>query len=416
MKMGYLRLPGADLFMVNEKSLVKRIMVTEADKFPKHQHIEEVLKPLLGESIFTTNGEIWRKQRAMIDPAFSHTRLEKAFPLMNEAVQEMLERMLRQESGTENIIDVEMTHITADIIFRTILSAPLSAEDAQQIFSAFNEFQEAVQRITLLHAYRLPAYFQKKKSEKSAAKIRPILAKVIRKRYEDFQSGTDIENRDILSSLMHATDKESGKHFSYDELVDHICMLFLAGHETSASALTWSLYLVSECPDIQQKIYAEICEVTKGGEINFTHIKKLKFTFDVFREALRLYPPVGFFLRTASEDTCMRDREVKKDAMVMVSPWLIHRHQDQWKCPHQFMPERFAENDAKESLKSSYLPFGKGQRLCIGQGFANQEAVLILANLIRNFRFENPQGQIPEPLGRVTVRPRKAIKLIMHKR
>ena len=411
MKLGDVRLPSGWLFMPVESSFVKQVMVDEWKEFPKHHKIEEVLKPLLGESIFTTNGETWRKQRAMIDPAFAHTRLEKAFPLMQQAVDDMMLRLQEHPANSSWHVDLEMTHITADIIFRTILSTPLSAEDAEEIFTAFNQFQEATQRVMVLNTYKLPSFGAQRASKLAAARIRPILANIIKKRYDDFQAGIDVENKDILSALMIARDENTGAAFGYDELVDHVCMLFLAGHETTASSLTWTLYLIASCPDIQNKMRSEIAEVTSGNPISFEHIKKLKFTFDVFCESLRLYPPVGFFLRESAKNTKLHRKDVPKGSSVMVAPWLIHRNQDQWKNAQEFCPHRFADKSSEDSIKNSYLPFGAGPRICVGKGFANQEAVLILASLVQAFSFEVVASHKVEPVGRVTIRPKNGVLL-----
>jgi cytochrome P450 len=411
MKVGHVKIFKKEIFMVNEPSLVKKVMVDEWKDFPKHHLLTDVLKPLLGESIFTTNGEVWRKQRDMIDPAFAHTRLEKAFPLMSDAVADMLKRIEAEAKSGKFVVDPEMTHITADIIFRTILSYPLSTQEAHQIFEAFNKFQAVTQKIMVLKSYGFPTFHYRRKSEKAAAEIRPVLGRIIKQRYDDFQSGKDTENRDILSAMMISKDKNTGLPFGYEELVDHVTMLFLAGHETTASSLTWSLYLLASCKHIQDKVREEIKQVTGGEIIRFEHIKKLSYTFDVFSESLRLYPPVGFFMREAAKDNQLKDRKVCKHAMVMVAPWLIHRHKKQWKDAESFKPERFQDEDSKESIKCSYLPFGSGPRICIGKGFANQEAVLILASIVQKFELEAIAGKVPEPVGRVTIRPKDEIEL-----
>ena len=421
MKMGRVRLPRMELFMVNEPNMVKQILTTDYKKYPKHHLIEHLLKPLLGESIFTTNGQIWESQREMMNPAFIHTRLEKVFPLMNSAIQEMVERIAQYNENEAVDIDVDMTHITADIIFRTILSTKINAQEAEQIYNAFNKFQEITQRIMVYKSYMLPTYFLWKKSLKESGKIRAILAPIIKTRYEEFYSDNRKSYDDILDALLNAKHEETGKVFGYEELVDHISMLFLAGHETSASALTWSLYLLANTPDIQQKVFQEVEAVTGGNEIEFQHIRKLEYTANVFNEALRLYPPVGFFLREATETKCIFNKTVKKGAFVMLSPWLLQRHRKQWVEPDSFIPERFdskteMHEKCKEAIKNAYMPFGAGPRICIGKGFAIQESTMVLANLAKNFEFRMKPGHIPEATGRVTVRAENGVKLLIKKR
>ena len=415
MKLGHVRLPGLNVFIPVENSLVKRVLVDEWKDFPKHHGIEKALKPLLGEGILTNNGEKWRKQRAMIDPAFAHTRLEKAFPLMNAAVDDMLARLKAHDETKPLHVDLEMTHVTADIIFRTILSHTLSATEAEEVFSAFHDFQESIQRAMVLNTYKLPSFRDKKAGEKAAARIRAVFATIIKKRYDAYVAGTDTENRDILSALMIARDAETGEAFTYEELVDHVSVLFLGGHETAASSLTWGMYLIASCPDIQNQMRTEIEEATAVQPINNDHLKKLKFTIDVFAETLRLYPPIGFFLRESTKDCTMRGKQIKKGAMVLVAPWLIHRNKDQWKDAEKFCPFRFKDKESESSIKNSYIPFGAGPRICIGKGFANQEAILILANLVKNFEFTVTPGHVPEPIGRVTIRPKNGVMLQIKK-
>lgn len=418
MKLGHVKLPKTDLFMPCEPSLVKKVMKTEYKDYPKHKLLGKMLKPLLGESIFTTNGKEWERQRKMMNPAFAHTHLKTVFPLMSDAVNDMVNRFNRYKADELIHIDVEMTHITADVIFRTILSHPLKGEEAEELFLAFNNFQELSQKIMTLKVYGIPTFFIRKKSEAEAAKIRNILASVIKERYDSYHNGEPQKHDDILFTMLKAEDERTGENFKYEELVDHILMLFLAGHETSASALTWSLYLIAACPHTQQKLKQEIEQVAGGESIEYEHVKQLKFTHDVFREALRLYPPVGFFLREAAKEKEMRKKKIKKGDMVIVSPWLIHRHRDQWEDPDSFCPARFSDDSekSKKSIKESYLPFGDGPRICIGAGFATQEAIIILANLVQNFEFKTSKDHTPEPVGRVTIRPKNGVWLFASKR
>jgi cytochrome P450 len=431
MKMGQVKLPGIQIYMVNQPELVKKVMVNEVNDFPKHEMMGKILKPLLGESIFTTNGDVWRRQRDMMNDSFSHTKLKRVFPLMYDAIELMLERFAESlHKGSVNI-DMEMTHVTADIIFRTILSHPLSADEANRIFTAFNKYQVITQRIMVFESYRLPCDWLYKRSEKQAHKIRNVLAPIIKKRHDIFLATRKDNNKDILNSLMKAKDKE-GKSFSYEELVDHISMLFLAGHETSASALTWSLYLLANCTEAQQNIRSEVNRILSSREekkFEYEDMKNLKYTKAVFFEALRLYPPVGFFNRQAMKNCTMRDKKIKAGDSVMISPWLLQRHRNEWNAPDYFIPERFMDDgkpdysftneaeqkDDNKAIKQAYIPFGLGQRICIGKGFAIQEAVLALATLVHNFEFKNLKNQTPEPVGRVTIRPKKAIKLQVKK-
>lgn len=411
MKMGQFSQPGMTAYMVNDPDWVRRILIKNPKAYPKHQMMHRMLEPLLGNSIFTSNGAVWQRQRALVDQAFAQARLRLVFPLMIESVQEMLGRLDKVADGQSYEVDSEMTHVAADIIFKTIFSKSLDAESANIIYEAFIEFQHYAQKAMMLMIYHLPPYFATKASKKPAIKIRNIIATLTAKRYAERANGTDKNYQDILSALMDAKNPTDGSQFSYDEMVDQICMLFLAGHETSASALAWSLYLLSKCPDLQTKILNEITEKVGSKSIDYADVKQLNWVVDTFRESMRLYPPVGFFVRESTEDHCIRDKDVKAGSPILVSPWLIHRHRELWDEPDTFAPERFSTESGKASLKCAYIPFSKGPRVCIGAAFAMQEAVLTLANIVRRYEIFPVENHTPRVVGRITIRSENGIRI-----
>jgi len=241
--------------------------------------------------------------------------------------------------------------------------------------------------------------------------IRRILSEIIARRFEEVKQSGSSPKLDILNGLMQAVDPVAGDRFTYQETVDQVCMLFLAGHETSASALAWSLYLLSHRPDLQVRMREEIREHTIGGDLSFSAIRKLRLTSNVFREALRLYPPVGFFAREAVEDSRIRDKNVPAGSAVLISPWLIQRHRDLWERPDEFDPDRFDTLEGKESSKCAYLPFSAGPRVCVGMAFATQEAILILSSVVRRYQLEPVLSHEPKPVGRVTIRSDNGIRV-----
>ncbi len=418
MKMGHVKLPKLNTFVVNEPSLVRLILSEQPQNFPKNGLMHKILEPLLGDSIFTTNGAVWERQRKMMDAAFEITKLRKVFPLMSASVDDMLLRFEKlSNSRTPLHMDIEMTHITADIIFRTILGKKLDGDDAHEIFEAFTKYQEYALRSMLLICYGLPTFWHWRKCLKSAKRIRVLLEAVIGERYNDyFVNGEKTKHADILNALMEARDPDTGLPFSKEELVDHVSIIFLAGHETSASALTWAFYLLA-CDQHRQNIVAgEALALVSDREINFSDVFKFNFASDVFRETLRLYPPVGFFMREAACPFTMRNKNIPQGATVTLSPWLLQRHRSHWENPDTFEPERFQNGCSAESIKNAYIPFGKGPRVCIGAGFATQEALLVMASLLKEFRFDCSTAHTPEPVGRVTIRPANGVHLFLRRR
>lgn len=421
MKMGHVRLPGLDVFMVNQPDLVRRIMVEDTASFPKHRLLGEILEPLLGESIFTTNGQQWKAQRDMLDPAFAYARVQRVFGLMEDAVGDLMIDLESKEASPWLDMDHHMTRVTADIIFRTIMSVSLKPEVADAVIKAFARFQAETPKFALKRMFKLPGWFgfgrSEQRRQKAAQDIRLVIESIVQPRYlEARQENEAPVETDILSSLLMAKDATSGAFFSLDEIVDQVCMLFLAGHETSASALTWALYLLALYPEIQESAYAEVAGALQGGSPNIDNLKKMALIRDVFREALRLYPPVGFFARECEAATSMRDKTMPKGSAVMVSPWLIHRHRDFWDHPDEFDPGRFSRETPKAPLRDIYLPFGTGPRVCIGAAFALQEAVLVLSSLLTHYRFELLDGFAPAPVGRLTIRSENGMRMVLKRR
>ncbi|EAC1430397.1 cytochrome P450 [Campylobacter jejuni] len=413
MQTGYVKMPNFDLYVINDTKEVKRMMVDEVREFPKSAFLHELLSPLLGESIFTTNGEVWKKQRELLRPSFEMTRINKVFNLMSEAVADMMDRFSKYPNHAIIEVDEAMTFITADVIFRTIMSSKLDEEKGKKILNAFVTFQEQSVHTAMRRMFRFPKWLSYVLGDRKRAKagdvIRQVLSDIIKPRYD---MADNAEFEDILGSLLLVVDADMNKRFSFEEILDQVAMLFLAGHETTASSLTWTLYLLSLYPKEQEKAYEEITQVLQGGAIEISHLRQFKYLTNIFKESLRLYPPVGFFAREAKKDTQVRDKLIKKGSGVVIAPWLIHRHEEFWTNPHGFNPSRF-EGEYK---KDAYLPFGVGERICIGQGFAMQEAILILANILKTYKLELEEGFVPDVVGRLTVRSANGMRIKFSKR
>ncbi|HED5744620.1 TPA: cytochrome P450 [Campylobacter jejuni] len=413
MQTGYVKMPNFDLYVINDTKEVKRMMVDEVREFPKSAFLHELLSPLLGESIFTTNGEVWKKQRELLRPSFEMTRINKVFNLMSEAVADMMDRFSKYSNHAVIEVDEAMTFITADVIFRTIMSSKLDEEKGKKILNAFVTFQEQSVHTAMRRMFRFPKWLSYVLGDRKRAKagdvIRQVLSDIIKPRYD---MADNAEFEDILGSLLLVVDADTNKRFSFEEILDQVAMLFLAGHETTASSLTWTLYLLSLYPKEQEKAYEEITQVLQGGAIEISHLRQFKYLTNIFKESLRLYPPVGFFAREAKKDTQVRDKLIKKGSGVVIAPWLIHRHEEFWTNPHGFNPSRF-EGEYK---KDAYLPFGVGERICIGQGFAMQEAILILANILKTYKLELEEDFVPDVVGRLTVRSANGMRIKFSKR
>ncbi|MCH5322540.1 MAG: cytochrome P450 [Helicobacter sp.] len=418
MRAGSVRMPGFDLHIINDPKGVRQVMVEEVKEFPKSQLLHELLSPLLGESIFTTNGEVWAKQRELLRPSFEMTRISKVFNLMSEAVNDLMQKLSQYPNGAVVEVDEQMTFVTADVIFRTIMSEKLDEKRGKEVLDAFAIFQEKTVHTAMIRMFKLPSWcaflLGEQKRRKAGETIRKVLSDIIAPRYEAFQKEGGGKYEDILDSLLRVIDTQTQKPFSFKEILDQVAMLFLAGHETTASSLTWTLYILSLAQEEQEKAYQEIIQIAQNEPFALEHIKQMKYLTNIFKESLRLYPPVGFFARSAERETEICDKLIQKGSGVVVAPWLIHRHEKYWKNPHEFDPTR---HEHKENItKDTYMPFGMGKRICIGEGFAMQEAILILANVLRTYKLELQEGFVPDVVGRLTIRSANGMYIKMTRR
>lgn len=418
MQMGRVKMPGFDLYVVNDPKEVRRIMVEEVREFPKSELLHRLLVPLLGESIFTTNGRVWEKQRELLRPSFEMTRINKVFNLMSEAAADLMLRFDRYEDGVIIEVDEHMTFVTADVIFRTIMSSKLDEEKGKKVLDAFVTVQEQTVKTAMRKMFCFPRWLSyllgERKRLQAGMTIRKVLSDIIKPRYEAVGKAGENNYEDILSSLLQVVDADTNERFSFEEILDQVSMLFLAGHETTASSLTWTLYLLSLYPEHQEKAFEEIISVAKQDKFEISHLKNFKYLTNIFKESLRLYPPVGFFAREAKKECQMRDKNIKEGSGVVVAPWLIHRHERFWSDPNGFDPTR--HEDKSKILKDTYMPFGMGERICIGQGFAMQEAILILANILRKYKLELQENFVPDVVGRLTVRSANGMNIKFTKR
>lgn len=411
MKMGEFPLPRLNFFVVNEPALVAEFMDDPARQFPKHRMLNDMLDPLLGRSVFSVNGKEWEDQRRMINPAFAHTNLARAFPAMAAAGADLIAMLRARVAGGAPIdIDPLMTHVTADIIFRTMFSQALSEAESTRIYNAFNRYQRFAQPSTILWLYRLPRFIWRVRMRRAAAHVHALFAPVLRARLAANAAG-EAAQADILQALIAARHPETGAGFDYQALMDQLSIIFLAGHETSASALGWTLYCLANDAPLQARLHAEIFAATGGGPITFQSLKALDGVRNLFREGLRLYPPVSFLPREVTCPIERRGKAMKPGDLVVVAPWLIQRSANHWRCPHAFDPDRFARPDEAAAGKDAWLPFGRGPRICVGAGFAQQEAHLILAEIIRAFSLAPVPGQAPSLISRLTLRPKRGIWL-----
>ena len=424
---GALRFMGLNLLLVNEPAAVRQVMVSEVEAFPKHPYMLWILEPLIGRGIFAVNGEEWAQQRRLLDQAFQMAQLQRVMPQMAAACQASLARLEAQVAGDlvagrSVDADAEMTLVTADVIVRTILSRSLEGAEAEAIFAAFTRYQKRAGRALMLRLLRLPRRRLQGYLARDAAPIRAWLAAAIDARLNAPAAHTP---GDLLAALIEARDPETGACFSREQLLDQVCVLFLAGHETSASALGMAVYLLGCFPEVQQRLRAEVLEVlgSRAGApdrpLGFEDLRQLSYGAAIFNETLRLYPPLSFFSRESQANTELAGSRCPMRALVTISPWVIQRHEQHWSEPNAFRPERFlsdANADDRRWARDAFLPYGLGPRKCPGAAFAQQEALLVLAELVRRFEVLPDPGHEPELVARLTLRSRNGIRVRLRAR
>lgn len=411
MKMGEIRLPGRIMYIANELPLVDRIL-RGGTAFPKHRELVRNLSPLIGNSVFSANGEDWESQRAMVNPAFAHTALGRSMPLMVAAADDLLARLEAADKSRPVDIDPMMTHVAADIIFRTLFSEALDEERSNIIHTAFGRFQRLAHSASMLRLYGAPAGWFEKRSVAPARAIHDVFRPIVEARFADFHARGEAPHRDILQSLIEARHPETGAPFTLQQVMDQVSTVFLAGHETSASTMTWALYMLAECAHIQDAAREEVQALADGASLTAAMLKDMGHVRNIFRETLRLYPPVAFLPREVTCPMTMRDKQLEEGAMLVVAPWLTQRNKDNWACPHGFDPDRFDDPANADMVKQAWFPFGRGPRVCVGAGFAQQEVMTVIASVLRRYRLSVPQGWKPEPISRLTIRPRTGMRLM----
>ncbi len=398
-------------YLVNDPALVNLVLVERPQDFPKSDRIGEGLRPLLGRSVFVTNGEEWRRQRRIIDPAFEGGRICDTFPAMLAAGAAAVARM------PEGLVEVEeeMSHAAAEVIFRTLFSIPIDHEVAGAVFQEFRVYQRSQPILNLAAFLPLPSWvprFHRGATKRSAAVIRGLITRLTEARAGAIAAGSAPD--DLATKIMTTPDPLTGQRFDTAEMVDQVAIFFLAGHETSASALSWALYLLAMDGQIQARVAAEVALLPP--QPSFSDLSKLRLTRDVFRETLRLYPPVPMMVRENTSAEQMRGRRVAKGAQIVLSPWHLHRHNRIWPEPDAFDPDRWTREENKTCARDAFMPFSAGPRVCPGAGFAMVEGTLLLALLVRAFQVDLVTGKDPVPVAHLTVRARDGIWLKITRR
>jgi cytochrome P450 len=366
-----------------------------------------MLSAVLGQGLVTSSGEVWRRDRQLIQPAFQREQIEKYAVVMVAYTQRLLDDW---RPGQTRDVHAELMRLTLEIVAQTLFSASVSGQ-AEEVGRAMD---------TVMHYWAGPAavfsWWQRLPTpgnfrfRRAMKRLNEILLGAIAQR----RSG-DSGPEDLLSRLLHARDEEGGG-LSDQQLRDELVTLFLAGHETTAVALTFCFYLLAGHPEVEARLAAELDEVLAGATPTVGHLPRLPYTEWVVKEAMRLYPPVPSIGREALADCEIGGYPVPKGTQVSPVQWVTHRDARWFDDPLAFRPERWDNDLARRLPRCAYFPFGDGPRVCIGSQFALMEAVLILATVATRFRLALAAGQTLALLPSITLRPRAGVRMVVHER
>lgn len=404
-----LNTPPEEVFLVNHPDLIKEVFTTLNQYMVKGRALQRA-RTFLGEGLLTSEGEFHRRQRRLSQPAFHRQRIATYSEAMVDLAIRYRQRLT---DGREVDVAREMMALTMSIVAKTLFDADIEDESGEigealsQIVHAFNflilPFADLIEKIPL------PGINKFRKAQRT---LDDMIFKMI-----DERRATGRDRGDLLSMLLMAQDEEEGRGGMTDrQLRDEVLTLFLAGHETTANALTWTWYLLSLHPEVEARMHREIDSVLAGRRPSFEDVKNLKYTEMVFAESMRLYPPAWGLGRRALVDVVIGEYLIPAGSLVLVSQYVMHRDARYYPDPERFDPERFTPEAQSGRPKYAYFPFGGGARQCIGESFAWMEGVLLLAALAQKWRFELVKGHPVEPEAVITLRPKYGMKMVIRSR
>jgi cytochrome P450 len=389
---------------------VKAILHSRAAEFPKGALQNDVLRPLLGSAMITSEGEQWRWQRSATAPLFRHEEILRYGPVMTEAAEAAVERWRQDGGQAPRLIHRDMLRAAFDVISRTMLTAG-APELINAIERGHARYFQAVNWWITYRLLGLPRWMPRpgrRAMQSHEGNLRGDAFRAIVERDHATAGG----GKDLLSRLACSTDPETGQAMPTELVADNIAAFLVAGYDTTALTLTWSLYLLSQSPEWSERIREEVIHVAGSGPVTSAHVASLPIVQQVVNESLRLYPTAPIIVRDIVEDTEIGGVIIRGGTIGFIPIYAIHRHRANWSDPDRFDPNRFAPDAAKPS-RYKFLPFGAGPRICIGAAFAVIEATIMLATFLRAARFELVAGSDPRPSGRTFLRPQSELRMIV---
>jgi cytochrome P450 len=402
-------------YFVNHPDGIKHVLQDNHFNYRKGERYLQAAETLFGRGLVTSEGEFWRHQRRLIQPAFHKHHHHAYVESMATTVSGHLPTWERHaQSGEQLELRQEMTDLTLAILLRAIFGGT-SSKATTAVGQAFLTLHEDLNVIAVFNPVRMPRWVPTPRRRR-AAHARETIDRFIMQMVEARQAGSVSTQGDFLSLLLAARDDETGEGMPPAQLRDEILTMLGAGHDAVSQALTWTLYLIAQYPDVEQRVCAEIACVLAGREPSVDDLENLPFLSCVVQESLRLLPPVWGLMRTAIAPDVILGYPIPAGAVVVLSAYCIHRSPAVWPEPHRFSPDRFAASRSVPRHRFAYFPFGGGPRQCIGGAFAMLEVPLVVAMLLRRYRIRLVPRQDIHPVARLSLRPSGPVWITLEQR
>lgn len=393
---------------VTGSDLIEQVLVKNTDIFAKTRLDRRVLKPLIGTGLLTAQGEHWRWQRKTASPMFRPNDALGYVPVMVDAAHEQIERWRAKGQSHIAPIDIDMTNATFAVVARTIL-AGIDESEAGEIQRTGYQFIRPIMWSVASALMLTPEWWWypgKSQMMRAAKDNRAVVQRLLDKR----RAG-GIEGDDLIARMLRARHPETGAPMSDEELIDNLGTFLLAGHETTAKALTWTLYLLARAPQWQMRAREEIARVTGGRPVSANDIAALEITQRILKESMRLYPPVPALTRVNLDATTLGGVHLPQPALIVIPIFAVHRHRSVWTDPDRFDPDRFLPEHEAKLKRTEFMPFGAGPRVCVGSAFAMTEATALLATFLQHVQISWDGRHAPEPISRITLHPKGGMPL-----
>ena len=392
--------------MVQGPEGLKRIFLDNVENYPKSEVMIRMLRSAVGESLFTSEGLGWRWQRRAIAPVFAARNVRSLAPMMTQTAERASARIAAR-SGPVEIVR-EMLSATFDVICEVALSGR-EHFDAEEYGAAITRYFLTVGRASLLDFLDVPHWIPRPGEIRGRGAVR-TMHRMVARAIEARRRRGPSKLEDLLDHMLKAEDPDSGRRMTPTDLLHNIQFFIVAGHETTALALAWSLYLMSHDETVQARAREEARAVLGDRAAGADHLARAPYVEQVLQEAMRLYPPVGLLARNVLAPDELYDRDIRPRDTVFLNIYALHRHQLWWDRPDAFDPDTFAPDKVEARDRFQYLPFGAGPRICVGGNFAMMQAQIILMTLVARFRFA-PAGPPPTPVMHMTIRPEPGVTL-----